>query len=189
MVAFGFHPGRTAMRFELATPLVFANVLRWMAPEVFRHWELNGGSVGTVTAPLERGADPSAIRVLAEGERSLPFSVRDDVLRFFTAAPGSVRVIAGDRESVYSLTLPDVAEARWEAPRGALRGVPGSRGSGPSSRDLWQALALAGAAGLLLEWLLFGRGRLVRRNRPLTVTAQLRFPGRYLRGALRRKAG
>jgi hypothetical protein len=163
-VALGFHPGRTAMRFELSTPLVFANLLRWMAPEVFRRWELNGGSVGTVTAALEAGTDAAAIRVVGDGERPLPFTVQDNVLRFFTATPGTVRVIAGDREAVYSLTLPEVAEARWEPPRQVLRGVPRSTGGGPASRDLWQALALAGAAVLLGEWTLFGRGLAPRRR-------------------------
>lgn len=163
-VALGFHPGRSAMRFELATPLVFANVLGWMAPEVFRRWELNGGSVGTVTAPLEAGTGAAAIRVLDGGERALPFTVRDNTLRFFTASPGVVRVMAGDREAVYSLTLPEVAETRWESPAGTLRGVPRPGGTGPASRDLWQVLALAGAAGLFAEWLLFGRGLRLRRK-------------------------
>jgi hypothetical protein len=163
-VAFGFHPGRTAMRFELATPLVFANVLRWMAPEVFRRWEMNGGSVGTVTTPMEAGTDPAAIQVLAADSRPLPFTVQDNSLRFFTASPGTVRVLAGDRETVYSLTLPEVAETRWEPPSQTLRGVPRPAGTGPASRDLWQALALAGAAGLLAEWMLFGRGLAPRRK-------------------------
>ncbi|MDP2996372.1 MAG: VWA domain-containing protein [Bryobacterales bacterium] len=163
-VAFGFHPGRTAMRFELATPLVFANILRWMAPEVFRRWELNGGSVGTLTTPMEAGTDPAAIQVLAADNRPLPFTMQDNSLRFFTASPGTVRVLAGDRETVYSLTLPEVAEARWEPPSQTLRGVPRPAGTGPASRDLWQALALAGAAGLFAEWMLFGRGLAPRRK-------------------------
>jgi hypothetical protein len=163
-VAFGFHPGRTAMRFELATPLVFANVLRWMAPEVFRRWEMNGGSVGTVTTPMEAGADPAAIQVLAADNRPLPFTVQDNSLRFFTASPGTVRVLAGDRETVYSLTLPEVAEIRWEPPSQTLHGVPRPAGTGPASRDLWRALALAGAAGLFAEWMLFGRGLAPRRK-------------------------
>lgn len=177
MAAFGFHPGRSAMRFELATPLVFANILHWMAPEAFRRWELNGGSVGTISTPLGGGTDPAAIRALAEGDRELPFTVQNGLLRFFSPVPGTVRLIAADRETVFSLTLPDVAEARWEAPREIPRGVPHGRGSGPSSRDLWQALALAGASGLVAEWLLFGRGR--RPDfRSLTVSVPFRLPWR-----------
>ncbi len=177
MAAFGFHPGRSAMRFELATPLVFANILRWMAPEVFRRWELNGGSVGTISTPVEAGTDPAAIRVLAEGERELPFTVQNDLLRFFSPVPGTVRLIAADRETVFSLTLPDVAEARWEAPREMPRGVPRGGGAGSASRDLWQALALTGAAGLVAEWLLFGRGRRPG-FRSLAVAVPFRLPWR-----------
>ncbi len=177
MAAFGFHPGKTAMRFELATPLMFANLLRWMAPEVFRRWELNGGSVGTVTTTVETGTDPASIRVLDEGERPLPFTIQEGTLRFFSELPGTVRVLAADRETVFSLTLPDVADARWEAPREMPRGVPRGNHTGPSSRDLWQALALAGAAGLLAEWLLFGRGR--RPDiRSLTILARFQLPWR-----------
>jgi len=45
-VVVGFHPARSAMRYELSTPLLFANMLRWIAPEIFRRRELIGGSVG-----------------------------------------------------------------------------------------------------------------------------------------------
>ncbi|MBS1834891.1 MAG: VWA domain-containing protein, partial [Acidobacteria bacterium] len=41
-VVIGFHPIRTRMRYELAAPLLFANTIRWMEPESFRRWQLNG---------------------------------------------------------------------------------------------------------------------------------------------------
>jgi len=34
LVVFGFHPLRSAMKYELTTPLLFANILRWMAPGI-----------------------------------------------------------------------------------------------------------------------------------------------------------
>ena len=43
IVVLGFHPGLTGMRYELATPLLFANLFRWFAPEIFRRSELTGG--------------------------------------------------------------------------------------------------------------------------------------------------
>ncbi len=36
IVVLGFHPALSAMRYELATPLLFANLLRWMSPELFQ---------------------------------------------------------------------------------------------------------------------------------------------------------
>ncbi len=104
MVVLGFHPVRSGMKYQLTTPLLFANIIRWMAPDAFRSWELTAGTVGTVDVELESEVDPESIRVQTEEGRPLPFTVEGKTLRFFTGAPGVVRVLTGDRELVYSLT-------------------------------------------------------------------------------------
>ena len=175
------------MRFELATPLVFANILRWMAPDVFRQWELNGGVVGTVTAGVNPDIDPTGIRVEADGEGAVPFTANNGTVRFFTATPGKVRVFAGDREMVFSLTLPDVADAGWEPPEEAIEGQPSAGGSGSSSRDIWQLLALAGALGLIVEWVVFGRGR-PEAGRAVGVRSFLGDRARRVMATLRRRS-
>ena len=76
---------------------------------------------------------------------------------FFGGSRGIVRVIAGTQEFVYSLSLPEVAETKWEAPVKAKRGIPRFGAAESSSRDIWQWLAILGALGLLAEWLLYGR--------------------------------
>jgi hypothetical protein len=157
----GFHPGRTALRYELTTPLLFANILHWMSPEIFRRWELIAGSAGTVNVALEPEAEGAAVRVLAENGSPLPYTVQGHNLRFFAAAPGTVRLLTGDREQVYSLSLPEVAEGKWEPPREARRGVPRPVAGRLAYRELWPWLALASGALLLLEWLVFGRLKLV----------------------------
>jgi hypothetical protein len=165
IVVLGFHPGLTAMRYELAAPLLFANLLRWMSPEIFRRWEINGGSVGTVKVPMEPDASEKDVRVVAEDGSPLPFTVRDRAVHFFSGKPGSVRVLAGDHEYIYSLTLPQLWDARWEAPADALKGIPRFSAALDSWVDIWPWLALAGAAGLAAEWLLYGRFR--RAGQPL----------------------
>ena len=61
-------PALSGMRYELATPLLFANILRWMAPQIFRRWELSAGSVGTVKVALDQDVKPADLRVsLADG--------------------------------------------------------------------------------------------------------------------------
>ena len=159
LVVLGFHPGKSAMRFDLTTPLLFANILRWMDPEAFRRWEVYGGTAGTVTVPLESGVGPENVKVISSNLQNLPFTMQGQSLRFFSGTPGTVRVITADREQVYSLTLPEVGEAVWQPPASAKRGVP-PRVMEASARDLWPFLALLGGLGLLLEWLLFGRTRL-----------------------------
>jgi hypothetical protein len=70
-----------------------------------------------------------------------------------------VRVVAGDREYVHSLTLPQLWDARWNPPADVARGIPRFSVVGNSSSDIWPVLAVLGALGLLAEWLLYGRTR------------------------------
>jgi hypothetical protein len=147
------------MKYELATPLLMANILRWMAPETFRRWEVQAGTVGTVSVALDPGADPASVRVLTEDQHTLPFTVEGNTLRFFSGAPGTVQVLMGDREMVYSLTLPDVGEAIWRPPAGVRRGIPRAAAQAIAATDAWPWLALLGGLGLLTDWLLFGRSR------------------------------
>lgn len=159
-VFLGVHPGMGALRFELAAPLLMANILEWMAPEALRRWELDGESVGTVKVALEPGTDPKTIQVTGEDQQPLPFSVTENTLQFYAASRGNVRVRAGGRETVYSLSLPDVGDTVWDAPARVRRGQGRMAGGAPPVEDLWPWLALAGAALILAEWLLFGRLRL-----------------------------
>jgi hypothetical protein len=105
---------------------------------------------------LESEIDPQSIRVQTEEGLPLPFTVEGKTLRFFTGAPGVVRVLTGDRELVYSLTLPQPGDTVWK-PANVKLGLPPRSPIGPTSRDLWHWLALAGAAGLLADWILYGR--------------------------------
>jgi len=74
--------------------------------------------------------------------------------------------MTGDREYVYSLTLPQLGESKWEPPADVRRGIPRALPVPSTVRDLWPWLALAGGLGLLAEWFLYGRFRRtqVRRN-------------------------
>jgi hypothetical protein len=170
MAAIGFHPGRGDMRYDLATPLLLANLLRWIEPDVFRAAEVHGGTVGTVTSPLDRTTDTNKVRVIADSVE-LPYTVQDGTLRFFSGAPGVVRVIAGDREQIHSLSLPEIGEQTWQPPASARRGVPGAF-SQAVSRDVWRILAVLGALGLVAEWMLYGRRRRVTaREGPASVAS------------------
>jgi hypothetical protein len=162
ILALGFEPLRSSMKYELATPLLMANILRWMAPETFRRWEVQAGTVGTVNVALEKNTDPASLRVLTEDQRPLPFTVQGNSLRFFAGAPGTVRVLTGDRETVYSLTLPDVGDVAWKPPANVRRGIPRASEAGSVATDLWPWLAALGGIGLFADWLLFGRSRAFR---------------------------
>ncbi len=172
LLVIGFHPGRGSMKYQLATPLLIANTLRWMIPDAFRRSEFQAGTVGMVNVPVEKDANPAGIRVLDDMNRSLPFTIEGDNLRFFSGAPGTVHVRMGDRESVYSLTLPDVGETPWRVPANVRRGIPRAIAADAAPRDLWPWLALLGGIGLLADWLLYGRSRAFRLRAPAAISPQ-----------------
>jgi hypothetical protein len=176
-VFLGFHPGLGTLKFELASPLLMANILEWMAPEALRRWELDGESVGTVKVALDPNTDPGTIQVTGEDQQPLPFSISGNTLQFYSAARGNVRVRAGNRESVYSLSLPDIGDTPWEAPAAIRRGLGRIPGASSPVHDLWPWLALLGGTLLLAEWLLFGRLRmpLRRGGRPSPIEILSRF--------------
>jgi hypothetical protein len=99
------------------------------------------------------------VRVLREDGNPAPFTLRGRSLEFFSGTPGTVRVLAGDREYVYSQTLPQLWESKWDVPPETRRGIPKFAAPLREAADLWQWLALAGGAGLLAEWILYGRFR------------------------------
>jgi hypothetical protein len=162
MAALGFDPVRSTMKYELATPLLMANILHWLTPEVFRRSDVQAGTVGTVTVPVENGVNPATIKVLGDDQRPLPFTVERNKLQFFSGAPGNVHVITGARETVYSLTLPDVGDVAWNPPTNIARGVRRGATASGAPPTPWPWLALASALGLLADWLLYGRKSMVR---------------------------
>ena len=159
IVVLGFHPALSPMRYQLATPLLFANLLRWMSPAIFRRSELAAGSVGAVKVALDSDVRPADVRVSNASGNPVPFTIHGQSLEFFSGARGTVRLLAGDREYVYSLSLPELWESQWNVPTGTRRGLPRFALPLGDATDLWQWLALAGGAGLLAEWILYGRFR------------------------------
>ena len=75
---------------------------------------------------LQVGDDVTArdIHVTTDDGSPVPFTLRDKTVDFFAGAPGAVRVLAGDHEYMYSLTLPQLGDTKWEAPPAAPHGIP-----------------------------------------------------------------
>lgn len=164
----GFNPFAGAMRYELTTPLLLANILRWMSPDVFRDVDLGTQSAGTVSSPLAASVDRKSVRVETESGTALPFNVRDRSVQFFSGDPARVRVLAANAERVYSLSLPEMWDTKWTPPANILHGIPPWSDSIRRSTVLWPWLAVLGAAVLIVEWVIYGAAsssqlRIVRR--------------------------
>jgi hypothetical protein len=154
-IVMGFDPFAGAMRFELTTPLLLANALRWVAPDVFRDVDVGTQSAGAVAMPYT--ANASSVQVLTDSGDALPFNVRDKSVEFFAGESARVRVIAGNSERVYSLTLPEMWDVKWNPPAGVRKGIPAWNDALRRNRDWWPWLAVLGAAILIGEWIAYGR--------------------------------
>ncbi|MBV9265716.1 MAG: VWA domain-containing protein [Acidobacteriaceae bacterium] len=161
----GFDPLVGELKFEVTTPLLFANLLRWLSPDSFRAVDITAGQVGAASITLDPNERADRIRIRDEKGFAVPFTVRGQNLQLFASRPSVIRVDSGDRERIISLTLPDVAESEWKPPENAAAGIPRPLAFAPASFDLWQWLALVGGAGLFLEKMLFGRDRKWKRRK------------------------
>ena len=182
-VVLGFHPAKSQMRYELAAPLLFANIMNWLVPEVFRQKEWNGESIGMVRVAVDGNPALNSIKVLGEGDLALPFTLSGNKLQFFAGAQGTVRILSGGKERVYSLSLPEMADTQWDPPKTLRRGLPGIFSEGASSYDIWQWLAIAGGFCLILDWFLFGRIRLAAAAHPNPLTALSNLWTKFRRAA------
>ena len=182
-VILGFHPAKSQLRYELAAPLLFANIFKWLAPDVFGQKEWNGESIGMVRALVDNNLKPENIKVLGDGGVALPFTLEGNKVQFFAGNEGMFRVVSGGREQVYSLTLPEIAETTWDPPKGVRRGLPSLFSGEASSYDLWQWLALAGGLCLLLDWLWFGRIKLHSAATPSPLDAVSRWVSGWRKAA------
>lgn len=156
-VALGFDPLTGSPANRLTTPLLFANAVRWFAPEVFRLAEYRAESPGSVrweVGPVERaevavqaveGDDP--VWVWDEGE-----------VRLFSRVPGTYLLRTPFQQTRLTMSLPETAPERRTPPDGALQGVPPPwSGVSGVSAAWWPWLALAALALLASDWRLFGR--------------------------------
>jgi uncharacterized membrane protein len=157
LITLGFHPLRNDLQFELTTPLLFANMLQWMAPETFLRQEVLAATPGAVNVELPEAVAADKLRVMDAQGASLPFTLDAKQLRFFTAEPSTVRVLSPGSELVFALTLPGLGESDWSIPAGsAARGMKAASAAAAVSRELWQFLVLLGVVLLAFEFWKYG---------------------------------
>jgi hypothetical protein len=162
LAAVGFDFIGEPLRYKVTSPLLFANMMRWLAPQAFRAVQVNAEPVGLADVTLDDSEHPENVRVADDSGRAMPFLLADRRLQLFVEAPTVAHVITGQRERILSLVLPEIATQDWNVPPTVAHGLPGFSTAGASAIDLWQMLACLGGLGLLLEWMLFGQQRLAK---------------------------
>jgi hypothetical protein len=156
-IAWSFQPLASDMRFEVATPLLFANTFRWLAENTALPGELSVGSAGSVLLAGLDLADDEAPVVLDARGNSVPVSKATDGWRFFAGTGGVYQVRQGHRERIVSLTLPQPPKAFWEpTSEQMMTAIPAASGIEPPTR-WWIWLAVFGLLCLVADALLFDR--------------------------------
>lgn len=168
----GFDPLAGGFRFSTTTPLLFANLLHWFAPEVFRNADFTAARVGPVALTLAGGETTDDLHVTDDSGFAMPFTVREQTLQLFVNRPTVAHIVSGGGyEQTLSLTLPDVAEGNWAPSPGIVTGLPPAAAALPIAIDLWKYLACLGGLGIFAEWWIFGRKavRAARRPQPVSI--------------------
>ncbi len=155
----GFDPLQPKLRFTVLTPLLFANLIQWVVPELSGPSDVRAEQVGALTVPLMSGETTDNLRVTTRDGATPPFTVGEKSIQLFVDKPTTLRLRSGSRDQLLSLTLPNVGARSWEIPKVVKVGLPSPGLLPRQPLDLWKWLALSGALGLLAEWYLFGRSR------------------------------
>jgi len=74
------------MRYELATPLLLANILRWVAPGIFRI-STSAPRARSRCLALPAQTDRNSVQVITDAGRTLPFNIRDRTVQFSPVRP------------------------------------------------------------------------------------------------------
>ncbi|MCU0226389.1 MAG: VWA domain-containing protein [Bryobacterales bacterium] len=156
-VAWGFQPLASDLRFEVATPLLFANSFRWLLPSTSIPEELRVGSMGAVLITDLDGDAEEAPRVVDARGNALPVSKAADGWRFFAGSGGMYQVRQGQSERMVSLTLPQAPRSFWEPTAEQLvKAIPANSGA-EAPRRWWMWLTVFGLLCLVADALLFDR--------------------------------
>ncbi|MEX2301686.1 MAG: VWA domain-containing protein [Bryobacterales bacterium] len=154
----GFDLLNDRLQGRLSTPLLFANIVRWFAPEVFRGAAVQASAPGLIEWEMPPVSEEQ-VQVSSSEDAHIPWRLVGDRLRLFAGRPGVLTIRTPDQESRLNLTLPEVGDAKWEPPEGTLRGVPPpASGASLAGVALWPWLSLLAMAILAVDWRYYGRG-------------------------------
>ena len=81
LVVLGFHPLRTALRSEVAAPLLFANLLEALAPAALVERGTLAAAPGALQMELPAGVDLARLQVVDENARPVPYTLDGRALR------------------------------------------------------------------------------------------------------------
>jgi hypothetical protein len=150
----GFDPVDDKVRYEVTTPLLFINLVRWLTAQSIAPTQIAVDHAGPAQIDLAEGGTLEDIQVIQGGMRKPPLLDHDRQVHLFAVQPVALRFFHQGRKQELAIALPGIAEKQWRptasqlAPREALK-----------NGSLWRWFIVLGLAVMLLEWWLFGKKR------------------------------
>jgi hypothetical protein len=150
----GFDPVDDKVRYEVTTPLLFINLVRWLTAQSIAPTQIAVDHAGPAQIDLAEGGTLEDIQVIQGGMREPPLLDHDRQVHLFAVQPVALRFFHQGRKQELAIALPGIAEKQWRptasqlAPREALK-----------NGSLWRWFIVLGLAVMLLEWWLFGKKR------------------------------
>jgi hypothetical protein len=150
----GFDPANDSVRYEMSTPLLFINVVRWLAAQSLVPAQIVIGHAGAGAIDLGERESFDDIQITESSAGAAPFLVWNRQVQFFAAQPAAVRYFNQGRQEELHTSLPEIAETVWRPPTPRNEKFSSTGPHRPT--DLWRWLVVAGITITSLEWWLFG---------------------------------
>jgi hypothetical protein len=150
----GFDPVNDKVRYEVTTPLLFINLVRWLTAQSIAPTQIAVNPAGAAQIDLTEGETLEDVQVMPEGMTATQLLDCDRQVHLFAAQPMALRFFHQGQKQELAIALPEVAEKQWHPAASQI--VP--HVSAPlASGFLWRWFIVLGLAVILLEWWSFGK--------------------------------
>jgi hypothetical protein len=148
----GFDPVDDKVRYEVTTPLLFINLVRWLTAGSIAPTEIAVQRAGAAQIDLTQGEtlDDAGIPGIA-------FSDRDPHVHLYAAHPLDLRFFHQGRKQELAIALPEIAEKQWRPANSQLADLAPPAVFRIQNGSWWRWFILLGLAVMVLEWSLFGK--------------------------------
>jgi Aerotolerance regulator N-terminal len=157
----GFDPVADNVRYEVTTPLLFLNLVRWLTAQSVVPTQIAVDHAGAAQIDLAGGEALEDVQVIQRGKTDTPLVDRDRQVLLFAVQPVALRYFHQGQKQELRIALPEIAEKQWHPAASQLAPL---RSSPLASGSLWRWFIVLGLVVMFLEWWLFGKRDLTLRG-------------------------
>jgi hypothetical protein len=154
----GFDPVDEKVRYEVTTPLLFINLVRWLTAGRIAPTEIAVAHAGAAQIELAPGETLDDVQMIPGGIGKTPIADRDQSVHLYAAHPLDLKYFHQGRKQQLAIALPEIAQRQWRPAESQIADLAPRI----DSRAWWRWFIILGLAVMLLEWWLFGQSSFPR---------------------------